>query len=151
MDRYDVELSWEYVHASREFYVDRYGIPQFLGTWMYCFRNMDSYLGDALSSMYVRDHFVDENKQKVRGVTFMGYVTPPPFFFSFFRGGGVKVGIFYFLSFFAGQAHEILDYVKEALIDSTMQNVFMDDVTKSKAKAKVGNINIFVRRIENLK
>ena len=58
-----------------------------------------------------------------------------------------KVGIFYFLSFFLfGQAHEILDYVKEALIDSTMQNVFMDDVTKSKAKAKVGNINIFVRR-----
>ena len=36
--------------------------------------------------------------------------------------------------------------MKEALIDSTMQNVFMDDVTKSKAKAKVGNINIFVRR-----
>ena len=58
-----------------------------------------------------------------------------------------KVGIFYFLSFFLfGQAHEILDYVKEALIDSTMQNVFMDDVTKSKAKAKVGNINIFLRR-----
>lgn len=74
MDRYDVELSWEYLHASREFYVDRYGIPQFLGTWMYCFRNMDSYLGDALSSMYVRDHFVDKNKQKVRRVTFMGYV-----------------------------------------------------------------------------
>ena len=67
-------------------------------------------------------------------------------FISFFRGGGVKVGIFYFLSFIAGQAHEILDYVKEALIDSTMQNVFMDDVTKSKAKAKVGNINIFLRR-----
>lgn len=81
MDRYDVELSWEYVHASREFYVDRYGIPQFLGTWMYCFRNMDSYLGDALSSMYVRDHFVDENKQKVRGVMFDS-------FYFFFSGGG---------------------------------------------------------------
>jgi 23S rRNA maturation mini-RNase III len=26
---------------------------------------MDRYLGDALSSMYVRDHFADENKQKV--------------------------------------------------------------------------------------
>ena len=90
MDRYDVELSWEYLHASREFYVDRYGIPQFLGTWMYCFRNMDSYLGDALSSMYVRDHFVDENKQKVKGVTFMGYIIPPPFLFFFSGGGGVQ-------------------------------------------------------------
>ncbi|XP_061180117.1 endothelin-converting enzyme 1-like [Saccostrea echinata] len=98
MDRYDVELSWEYVHASREFFVDRYGIPQFLGTWLYCFQNMDRYLGDALSSMYVRDHFADANKQK---------------------------------------AHEILDYVKEALIDSTMNNVFMDDATKAKAKDKM--------------
>lgn len=35
------------------------------------------------------------------------------------------------------QAHEILDYVKEALIDSTMQNTFMDDATKARAKAKV--------------
>nr|XP_034324894.1 endothelin-converting enzyme 1 [Crassostrea gigas] len=98
IDRYETELSWEYVHANREFYVDKYGIPQFLGTWLYCFQTMDRYFGDALSSMYVRDHFADKNKEK---------------------------------------AHEILDYVKEALIDSTMQNTFMDGATKARAKSKM--------------
>lgn len=63
--RYAQQLSWEYVHANREFYVDRYGIPQFLGTWYYCFYNMDRNMGDALSSLYVKDHFADRNKQKV--------------------------------------------------------------------------------------
>lgn len=42
------------------------------------------------------------------------------------------------------QAHEILDYVKKALIDSTMQNTFMDDATKAKAKFKVHLKNIIM-------
>ena len=65
-EKYAQEMSWEYVHANREFYVDRYGVPQFLGTWYYCFYFMDRNMGDALSSMYVKDHFADQNKQKVR-------------------------------------------------------------------------------------
>ncbi|CAG2233724.1 ECE [Mytilus edulis] len=96
--RYVQQLSWEYVHANREFYVDRYGIPQFLGTWYYCFYNMDMNMGDALSSLYVKDHFADRNKQKV---------------------------------------HEILDYVKKALSDGIVQNVFMDRATKDLAKEKI--------------
>ncbi|XP_052065043.1 endothelin-converting enzyme homolog [Mytilus californianus] len=96
--RYVQQLSWEYVHANREFYVDRYGIPQFLGTWYYCFYNMDTNMGDALSSLYVKDHFADRNKQKV---------------------------------------HEILDYIKKAMSDGIVQNVFMDRVTKDLAKEKI--------------
>ncbi|KAK3103083.1 hypothetical protein FSP39_016327 [Pinctada imbricata] len=68
MDRYDQDLSWEYVHANREFYVDRYGTPAFLGTWLYCFRRADAYLHDALGSLFVRDHFADENKNTVHEI-----------------------------------------------------------------------------------
>ncbi|KAK3102558.1 hypothetical protein FSP39_012180 [Pinctada imbricata] len=62
MDRYDQDLSWEYVHANREFYVDRYGTPAFLGTWLYCFYTADAYMSDILGSLFVKDHFADENK-----------------------------------------------------------------------------------------
>ncbi|KAJ8298578.1 hypothetical protein KUTeg_022638 [Tegillarca granosa] len=64
--RYAQEMSWEYVHANREFYVDLYGRPNFLGTWLYCFYYMDRNLGDALGSLYVKDHFADKNKDKLR-------------------------------------------------------------------------------------
>lgn len=62
--KYRQELSWDYIHANRDFYVDLYGTPNFLGTVKYCFNTMEIYLGDALSALFVRDHFSDKNKQK---------------------------------------------------------------------------------------
>ncbi|XP_060086405.1 endothelin-converting enzyme 1-like [Ylistrum balloti] len=63
--KYRQELSWDYIHANRDFYVDLYGTPNFLGTTKYCFNTMEMYLGDALSALFVRDHFSDKNKAKV--------------------------------------------------------------------------------------
>lgn len=62
---YATELSWEYIHASREFFVDQYGYASFLGVNKHCFSLADKKFPDALGSLFVRDHFVDRNKEKV--------------------------------------------------------------------------------------
>ncbi|KAJ8299602.1 hypothetical protein KUTeg_023662, partial [Tegillarca granosa] len=66
-DRYLQDLSWEYVHANREFYVDLYGRPNFLGTWLYCVRKKNSsrvveiatYIKDALINHTTNNTFFD--------------------------------------------------------------------------------------------
>ncbi|XP_045176532.2 endothelin-converting enzyme homolog isoform X1 [Mercenaria mercenaria] len=65
---YATELSWEYIHASREFFVDQYGYPSFLGTNKHCFSLVDRKFPDALGSLFVRDHFADANKDKAEEI-----------------------------------------------------------------------------------
>eukprot|EP00058_Branchiostoma_floridae_P020755 XP_002606245.1 hypothetical protein BRAFLDRAFT_84014 [Branchiostoma floridae] len=62
---YHQHLSWDYIHAYREFYVAVTGRQEFLGTWLYCFRFTDANMGWALGSLFIRDHFADDNKAKV--------------------------------------------------------------------------------------
>jgi predicted metalloendopeptidase len=62
---YAQDLSWEYVHANREFYVATTGRAEFLGTWRFCFYLVSDKMKEALSAMFVRDHFADESKPKV--------------------------------------------------------------------------------------
>ncbi|KAK6174952.1 hypothetical protein SNE40_013504 [Patella caerulea] len=66
--RYLQELSWDYVHAGRQFYVDVTGNPEFLGTWRYCLNLVSRDMGEVLSSLFVRDHFVDKNKDKAKEI-----------------------------------------------------------------------------------
>ncbi|XP_041367545.1 endothelin-converting enzyme homolog [Gigantopelta aegis] len=66
--KYVQDLSWDYIHANREFYVDLTGQAEFLGTWRYCYSIVDRDMSDAMSSLYVRDHFIDENKQKAHEI-----------------------------------------------------------------------------------
>ncbi|KAK3605567.1 hypothetical protein CHS0354_005871 [Potamilus streckersoni] len=67
--RYVQDLSWEYIHANRDFYVDMTGMAAFMGTWRYCFNYISQYFRDALGALYVRDHFADKNKEKVHEIT----------------------------------------------------------------------------------
>ncbi|XP_064634733.1 endothelin-converting enzyme homolog isoform X2 [Lineus longissimus] len=69
---YAQDLSWEYVHANREFYVAVSGRAEFLGTWRFCFYLVSDKMKDALSAMFVRDHFADESKPKVHEM--VGYL-----------------------------------------------------------------------------
>ncbi|XP_050412358.1 endothelin-converting enzyme 1 [Patella vulgata] len=62
--RYLQEMSWDYVHANRQFYVDITGNAEFLGSWRYCLNLVSRDMGEVLSSLFVRDHFVDKNKHK---------------------------------------------------------------------------------------
>ena len=63
--RYAQELSWNYIHANRVFHVDKYGVQRFAGTWLHCFWHADYSFGDALGSLYAKQHFNDKNKRKV--------------------------------------------------------------------------------------
>ncbi|KAL3841728.1 hypothetical protein ACJMK2_019834 [Sinanodonta woodiana] len=67
--RYAQDLSSEYIHANRDFYVDVTGVAAFLGTWRYCFNYAGQYFRDGLGALYVRDHFADKNKEKVHEIT----------------------------------------------------------------------------------
>ncbi|KAL3841722.1 hypothetical protein ACJMK2_019828 [Sinanodonta woodiana] len=67
--RYAQDLSSEYIHASRDFYVDVTGVAAFSGTWRYCFNYAGQYFRDSLGALYVRDHFADKNKEKVHEIT----------------------------------------------------------------------------------
>ena len=62
---YATELSWDYIHASRDFFVDQYGVADFLGTWRHCFYLADQKFPDALGALFIKDHFADTNKAKV--------------------------------------------------------------------------------------
>ncbi|ESO95503.1 hypothetical protein LOTGIDRAFT_160662 [Lottia gigantea] len=73
LESYATHLSWEYVHANREYYVDIRGQTEFLGTWKYCYQYIDKKMPEALSSLFVRDHFADKNRDKAKEIT--DYVT----------------------------------------------------------------------------
>ncbi|XP_048241765.1 endothelin-converting enzyme 1-like [Haliotis rufescens] len=62
--KYVQDLSWDYIHANREFYVDMTGEAEFLGTWRYCIGIVDRDMGEAMSALFVKDHFSDANKDK---------------------------------------------------------------------------------------
>ncbi|XP_013388474.1 endothelin-converting enzyme-like 1 [Lingula anatina] len=68
MQAYAQDLSWEYVHANREFYVARTGRAQFLGTYRFCFNYMKSKMPDALGALFVQDHFADNAKSEVDAI-----------------------------------------------------------------------------------
>jgi len=67
-EEYIPELSWEYIHANREIYVDVFGRANFMGVQKYCFTQAKTLMDDALSSMFVSDHFNDQNKQAVHDI-----------------------------------------------------------------------------------
>ena len=66
--RYVQDLSWDYIHANREVYVEFTGVAQFLGTWRYCVNKLDRDMREALGALFVKDHFSDVNRRTVRGV-----------------------------------------------------------------------------------
>nr|KAG5701991.1 hypothetical protein BaRGS_034573 [Batillaria attramentaria] len=67
--RYVQDLSWEYIHANRQIYVDITGVAEFLGTWRYCVNKIDRDMYEALGALFVRDHFSDANKEKAHEIT----------------------------------------------------------------------------------
>ncbi|XP_046558654.1 LOW QUALITY PROTEIN: endothelin-converting enzyme homolog [Haliotis rubra] len=69
LETYAQDLSMEYVHANREVYVDITGYKEFLGKWRYCFYYSNGRLPDAMSALFVADHFADQNKAKVIDIT----------------------------------------------------------------------------------
>ena len=57
------DLSWDYIHANRQVYVDLTGVAEFLGTWRYCVGKVDRDMKEALGALFVRDHFSESNKR----------------------------------------------------------------------------------------
>lgn len=68
-DRYDQDLSWDYIHANRQIYVDLTGRAQFLGTWRYCVAKVDRDMKEAVGALFVQNHFSDANKMTAQGIT----------------------------------------------------------------------------------
>ncbi|XP_041365958.1 endothelin-converting enzyme 1-like isoform X2 [Gigantopelta aegis] len=69
METYVQDLSWEYVHANREIYVDIHGQPNFLGKKLYCYVRIITQMPDAIGALFVANHFADKNKDKVKDIT----------------------------------------------------------------------------------
>ena len=65
LDRYNHELSSEYLHIKRQFYVDRYDDDVFDGLSSHCFKGVQSHFGMALGSLFIRDQFNERNKKEV--------------------------------------------------------------------------------------
>ncbi|XP_035692118.1 endothelin-converting enzyme 1-like [Branchiostoma floridae] len=65
---YVLELSSDYVHAYRIFYEAVTGRSEFPEKWKLCFEMTHQRLRWALSSLYVRDHFADDSKDKAEEV-----------------------------------------------------------------------------------
>lgn len=63
--KYVPHMSAEYIHASRAYRKARFGYTEFSSTWEECFEYAASTMKDAMSHLYVKDHFADENKNKV--------------------------------------------------------------------------------------
>lgn len=63
---YVQDLGWDYIHANRDFYVARYGLTEFLGVPKYCFNKVRAHFSDALGALFIRDHLLTDDKQKVR-------------------------------------------------------------------------------------
>ncbi|XP_059149216.1 endothelin-converting enzyme homolog [Physella acuta] len=68
-ENYVMEMSWDYVHANREVYVLLHKRENFLGTYRYCLYTAQRHLQDALSALYVRHFFSQENKETVHEIT----------------------------------------------------------------------------------
>ncbi|BFZ05863.1 hypothetical protein BsWGS_08902 [Bradybaena similaris] len=68
-EMYSQDLSWEYIHANREIYVDIYNRQSFSGLYRYCIWRAKYYFSDALSALFVQEHFADESKQTVSDIT----------------------------------------------------------------------------------
>uniref|UniRef100_A0A0B7AHI1 Peptidase M13 N-terminal domain-containing protein n=1 Tax=Arion vulgaris TaxID=1028688 RepID=A0A0B7AHI1_9EUPU len=66
---YVQDLSWEYVHANREIFVDLYKKPVFSGIYRYCFSRARTYMSDALSSLYITEHLSDDSRDTVVDIT----------------------------------------------------------------------------------
>ncbi|XP_041367218.1 endothelin-converting enzyme homolog [Gigantopelta aegis] len=69
METYVQDMSWEYVHANREMYVDIWGRVEFLGKFRYCFFYVNRKMPEALSSLFIADHFEDKNIKKITEIT----------------------------------------------------------------------------------
>ncbi|KAL8593449.1 hypothetical protein ACOMHN_053499 [Nucella lapillus] len=69
LETYIQSLSWDYVHANRQFYVDKYGRPNFLGKLRYCFYMTQHEFDIALGALYIRARFDMNNKKKVVEIT----------------------------------------------------------------------------------
>ncbi|KAL8624005.1 hypothetical protein ACOMHN_040631 [Nucella lapillus] len=68
-DHYDQELSWDYIHANRQVYVDLNGRAEFLGTWRYCVLRVDRDMKEAVGALFVRNHFSAQNKKTAHVIT----------------------------------------------------------------------------------
>merc|ERR1719228_104415 len=64
-ETYVQELSWDYIHANREIFVDLNGYADFLGVYKYCFHLAEVHMRDALSSLFIADHFSSFDKSTV--------------------------------------------------------------------------------------
>ncbi|KAK7490133.1 hypothetical protein BaRGS_00018655 [Batillaria attramentaria] len=53
--RYVQDLSWEYIHANRQIYVDLTGVAEFLGTWRYCVSKIDRDMYEALGALFAHE------------------------------------------------------------------------------------------------
>ncbi|KAK3103850.1 hypothetical protein FSP39_022416 [Pinctada imbricata] len=65
MDRYNHDLSTDYLHVKRLFYAKRTGDKEFPETPLYCLQNVESHFARALGSIFIQDHFVDQNKREL--------------------------------------------------------------------------------------
>lgn len=63
--KYAKDLSYEYIHARKQYYKDRYGAREFQSPDSYCFNYIKRNMPDALSHIFIMDHFADKNKKKV--------------------------------------------------------------------------------------
>ncbi|CAH1233091.1 ECE1 [Branchiostoma lanceolatum] len=68
IQQYVLELSSDYVHTYRIFYEAVRGTSEFPEKWKICFEMTHQRLRWALSSLYVRDHFADDSKDKAEEV-----------------------------------------------------------------------------------
>ncbi|RUS78892.1 hypothetical protein EGW08_013335 [Elysia chlorotica] len=69
LESYVQEMSWEYIHANREIYVDLFGRAQFLGVYRYCFYLSEFYMGDALGHLYITQFLSKENKDTAHEIS----------------------------------------------------------------------------------
>ncbi|XP_067655673.1 endothelin-converting enzyme-like 1 [Haliotis asinina] len=69
LEVYVEDLSTEYTHANREVLFDTTGRTEFPGRWEYCFFYVSYVMPEALGQLYIADHFVDQNKEKVTDIT----------------------------------------------------------------------------------
>ncbi|XP_076450938.1 endothelin-converting enzyme 1-like [Babylonia areolata] len=68
-DHYDQDLSWDYIHANRQIYVDLTGRAQFLGSWRYCVYRVDRDMKEAMGALFVTNHFSEQNKRTAEEIT----------------------------------------------------------------------------------
>lgn len=68
-ESYVQEMSWEYIHANREVYVDLHGRPNFSGLYRYCFVVSEHHMMDALNYLYIEQFMSKENKQTAHDIT----------------------------------------------------------------------------------